>query len=134
MAISNTKILTYKIYETNINQNIYFNFLNDQLLPLIKNKYILMDNVGFHKTKNVLSLIDKSTNTSLFIPPYSPEFNPIENVFSIIKNNFRKLYISKETTINKINMSIAKSEIKFNCLYKSSLRNFNKNIQIFNDK
>ena len=36
-----------------------------------------MDNVSFHKSKEIKELIKQSSNTPLFIPPYSPELNPI---------------------------------------------------------
>ena len=49
-----------------------------------------MDNVSFHKSKDVIDIIDKTTNEAIFIPPYSPELNPIEEVFSVLKRNIAK--------------------------------------------
>ena len=53
-----------------------------------------MDNVNFHKSKNIIEIIEQSNNKVLFIPPYSPEFNPIEKLFSVFKN-----YINKKVNI-----------------------------------
>ena len=50
-----------------------------------------MDNVSFYKTKDVLDSFNKRKLTPLFIPPYTPECNPIENIFSVVKNTYRKL-------------------------------------------
>ncbi len=49
-----------------------------------------MDNINFHHSKKVIEIIEKSNNKVLFIPPYSPEFNPIEKVFSVFKNYINK--------------------------------------------
>ena len=47
-----------------------------------------MDNVSFHKSKSITnSLINN--NKILYIPPYSPQFNPIEEVFSFVKNKIK---------------------------------------------
>ena len=89
MAISNKKVLCYDIVKGNINSSLFHRFLKEKLFKIIKNKYVLMDNVRFHKTKLVQDLFDESTNKFLFIPPYSPEFNCIENAFSIIKSAYR---------------------------------------------
>ena len=62
MAISNNKIIAFKIYDTNVNSAIYYDFLKDQILPTIKNKYILMDNIPFHKTNKITELIANSIN------------------------------------------------------------------------
>ena len=58
-----------------------------------------MDNVSFHKSKRIKDLIEGSNNKILFIPPYSPDFNPIEEVFSELKS-FIKKHITP-TTMNK---------------------------------
>lgn len=47
-----------------------------------------MDNVSFHK--KTVNIIKNSGNHILFIPPYSPEFNPIEEVFSHLKAYVKK--------------------------------------------
>ena len=99
MTISNKQILKYELYKQQaINTDLYYIFLKE-LLKNIKNKYILMDNVSFHKSKRIKELIEETNNKILFIPPYSPDFNPIEEVFSKMKAFIRK-YINP-ITINK---------------------------------
>ena len=58
-----------------------------------------MDNVSFHKSKRIKELVESTSNKLLFIPPYSPDFNPIEEVFSEMKAYIRR-YINP-LTINK---------------------------------
>lgn len=90
VAISNEKVIQYEILTNkNVNGEIFKKFI-ENLTKKIKNKYILMDNINFHKSKNIIEIIKKSNNEILFIPPYSPEFNPIEKVFSVFKAYINK--------------------------------------------
>lgn len=50
-----------------------------------------MDNVGFHKTNEVTGLLRRKNDNFDFIPPYSPELNPIEGVFSKLKSCYYSL-------------------------------------------
>jgi transposase len=53
---------------------------------------ILMDNASIHNTHAVRDAISQKQFVMLFVPPYSPDFNPIENMFSMVKNAFRRDY------------------------------------------
>jgi transposase len=114
MAINSNKIISYEILKNkNTDQTLFLNFLKNKVFPLCHNKYILMDNAKFHKSKIISDLFDNSNNKSLFIPPYSPQFNPIENVFGIIKNKYK--YCNNNNNDNNDNTSIIENIIsKFN--------------------
>ena len=49
-----------------------------------------MDNVSFHHCKEVVEFIHSQNWKILYTPPYSPWFSPIEGVFSVVKNHYRK--------------------------------------------
>ena len=49
-----------------------------------------MDNLNVHKSKEVIERIDELGFEYIFNPPYSPDFNPIETVFSIAKPYIKK--------------------------------------------
>jgi transposase len=49
-----------------------------------------MDNLGSHKGAGVRKAIEAAGATLLYLPPYSPDFNPIENAFSKLKALLRK--------------------------------------------
>ena len=49
-----------------------------------------MDNLGSHKGSAVRQAIETAGATLLFLPPYSPDFNPIENAFAKLKALLRK--------------------------------------------
>ena len=103
MSITNKRIINYKIYSSNVNTNIFYEYMIN-LNNLFKNHYFLMDNVSFHKSKIIKNIFNNSTNSLLFIPPYSPQFNPIEEAFSQLKRNIS--YISKCNIKKKIARSI----------------------------
>lgn len=108
MAISSSRVLHASIQQTPFNTSTYQGFLQT-LLPLLPQhvKYILMDNVSFHHSYQIKQLITSKGLSPLFIPPYSPQFNPIEEVFSILKRRFRKLYCVNQMPFgNAVNASI----------------------------
>ena len=49
-----------------------------------------MDNLSSHKGPSVRALIESAGATLLYLPPYSPDFNPIENAFAKLKALLRK--------------------------------------------
>ncbi|MBI2707333.1 MAG: transposase [Proteobacteria bacterium] len=48
-----------------------------------------MNNASFHKGARTRELIEKAGCTLLYLPPYSPDFNPIENQWAVLKNKYR---------------------------------------------
>ncbi len=49
-----------------------------------------MDNLSVHKSKRVEGLVEEAGCELLFLPPYSPDMNPIEEAFSKVKGILRK--------------------------------------------
>lgn len=47
---------------------------------------IVMDNAPFHNKPQIRQILERHGHIALFLPPYSPDFNPIEQIFAIIKN------------------------------------------------
>lgn len=54
------------------------------------NSVLLLDNVSFHHSHVVKQFATDKNLILLYVPPYSPWYNPIEGVFSIIKRHFYK--------------------------------------------
>ncbi len=57
---------------------------------LNRGQIVVMDNLSVHKSKRVQWLIEQAGATLLFLPPYSPDFNPIEEAFSKVNSTLRK--------------------------------------------
>jgi transposase len=49
-----------------------------------------MDNLGIHKGTGIRAAIEAAGASLLYLPPYSPDFNPIENAFAKLKAMLRK--------------------------------------------
>jgi transposase len=60
------------------------------LLPCLKpGQTVVMDNTSFHKGDLTRQLIESAGCRALYLPPYSPDFNPIENVWAVIKSYYK---------------------------------------------
>ena len=75
------------------------NFMDNLKNDAMDNCYFIMDNVRFHKMKIVQDLILDYGHNILYLPPYSPFLNPIENVFSKQKNYVRKEKCNDESDL-----------------------------------
>ena len=74
------------LFEGNCNTAFFNAWLDKELCPLInENHVIIMDNVPFHKGLKTREIIHKTGAKILFLPPYSPDLNPIENDFGTLK-------------------------------------------------
>ena len=90
-AISSEEVLAALYGEWSTDGDIFFEFINRCLVPnLSKGKIVLMDNISFHKAKRVEEAITSTGATLKFLPAYSPDFSPIENMWSKIKTVLRE--------------------------------------------
>ena len=65
--------------------------IRQEVAPHLRSGDILiMDNLQTHKVKGVAEAVEERGARVLYLPPYSPDFNPIEQVFSKIKNELRR--------------------------------------------
>ena len=94
-ALIGSALLTVGLFETNVNADIFTAWVEQDLLPkLPNNSVIVMDNATFHKRNDTQEMIEKSGHTLVYLPPYSPDFNPIEKKWAQIKSIRRKLQCS----------------------------------------
>ena len=74
-----------------INGELFLAYVKQILLPTLKEgDIVVMDNLGSHKVAGVEEAIHSVGARVLYLPPYSPDFNPIEMVFSKLKTLIRK--------------------------------------------
>ena len=70
----------------------FVEFIRDKLVPgLRKGQVLVLDNLAAHNDRRVDELIRAAGCEVLRLPPYSPDFNPIENAISKVKTVLRKL-------------------------------------------
>lgn len=74
-----------------INGEIFLAYVRRVLVPTLHpGDTVIMDNLGSHKGTAVREAIEAAGARLRFLPPYSPDFNPIENAFSKLKAMLRK--------------------------------------------
>lgn len=90
-GLSEGNIIAPMIYECSTDSEI-FNFrLEHSLLPQIpKNSLVVTDNASFHKSEKTKELMEKFSCRLLFLPPYSPDLNPIEKFWASMKAEIKK--------------------------------------------
>jgi len=89
---NNNELLEPMIYEDTANTDVILAYFKN-VLPKLKNKsVIIMDNATFHKGKQLKELFEKYNHKLVFLPPYSPDLNPIENIWGTIKQQLRSYY------------------------------------------
>lgn len=82
--------------------SVWFNdwFENHLFKELRPKSTIIMDNAPFHKKKDIREISGKHGHNVLFLPPYSPDYNPIEQDFANIKKI--RAYDNKNSTLADI--------------------------------
>ena len=74
-----------------INRDAFEVYVEKVLVPELRlGDVVVMDNLSSHKGPSVRALIEAAGATLLYLPPYSPDFNPIENAFAKLKALLRK--------------------------------------------
>jgi len=74
-----------------INGAAFQAYVDQVLAPALKpGDIVIMDNLGSHKGSGVREAIEAAGASLLYLPPYSPDFNPIEKAFSKLKALLRK--------------------------------------------
>ena len=109
--ISAIGVLTYRgiedayIVEGNVNSSVFLNFVQHCLLPILlpfdgenPRSVVVLDNASIHHVDLVTRLISATGALVRFLPPYSPDLNPIEEAFSKVKSYLRNNESSYQCT------------------------------------
>jgi len=79
-------------YSGTMDSTLFETWFETRLLPnLPKNTLIVMDNATFHRKSKLLPLVEKAEVRLLFLPPYSPNLNHIEQFWAWLKRHLRKI-------------------------------------------
>jgi len=90
-ALRVTGITAPLVVDGAINGEIFVGYVRQHLAPALKpNDLVVMDNLSSHKLDGVREAIAAAGARLLYLPPYSPDFNPIEQVFAKLKALLRK--------------------------------------------
>lgn len=96
-----SRLLAPVLYRTST-QALWFNqWIKDHLIKeLPPHATVVMDNAAFHKTKATRQILEEAGFELVYLPPYSPDFNPIEKDFAIMKR--RRQFAPQNTSLHDI--------------------------------
>lgn len=84
------KIIAPMQYNHMTDSTLFEQWFEQCLLPCLPKKaVIVMDNASFHRKKRLFEISEKNNKTLIFLPPYSPELNPIEKFWAWLKHTIR---------------------------------------------
>ena len=91
-GLNNKKLIAPFEYFGNTDSSVFIDWVTNHLCPSLKTgQTIILDNASFHKSKEVKEAIEKVGCKLLYLPPYSPDLNPIERCWANLKNCLRKI-------------------------------------------
>jgi transposase len=91
-ALGSAGICCSTLVDGAVNADVFEAFVEQVLVRQLRaGDVVIADNLSSHKRARVRQLIEAAGATLLFLPPYSPDLNPIEMIFSKIKQKLRSL-------------------------------------------
>ena len=90
-ALRHDGVIAPCVFDGPINGQSFLAYIREFLVPALRpGDIVVLDNLGSHKGSEVRDAIRAAGARLVFLPAYSPDLNPIEQVFSKIKTIFRK--------------------------------------------
>lgn len=85
-------ILDCKVVNGAVNRDVFYEFVQSNLLPHLMpfngsnpHSVVVLDNAAIHHVNGIQSMIEEVGALVLYLPPYSPDYNPIEEAFGKVK-------------------------------------------------
>ena len=104
-ALLGGALLTVSLFSTTINTQIFDAWVIQDLIPkLPQNSVVVMDNATFHKGPQMVKALQDAGHTLLYLPPYSPDLNPIEKKWAQAKKLRRSTNLSIERLFQAQNL------------------------------
>ncbi len=106
-AKTNKGIEASFLFEGACNLEIFEKYIEEALCPILRpGQIIVMDNVSFHKSQKISDLIEAQQCKLIYLPPYSPELNPIEKYWSVLKRYIKKINGIFENKLDSIEFAL----------------------------
>jgi transposase len=91
-GLRNSGMIAPMVLDGPINGELFQVYVEQVLVPELRDgDIVIMDNLGSHKGAGVRTAIEAASASLLYLPPYSPDFNPIEKAFAKLKARLRKI-------------------------------------------
>jgi transposase len=101
-ASINMELISVGLFDSYIDSDIFYQWTIRFLLPALKqSSVIVLDNAAFHKRHDIQRAILDAGHILIYLPPYSPDLNPIEHKWAQAKSIRRKLRCDVDTLFAK---------------------------------
>lgn len=91
-ALTGDRLLTAALFDGTVNADVFEAWIQQGLLPVLPNgAVVVMDNAPFHKSERIQEAVEAAGCLLEYLPPYSPDLNPIEHKWAQAKALRRKL-------------------------------------------
>jgi len=96
------KFINVVLFEDNIDSDIFYAWVISELLPALPERaVVVLDNAAFHKRQDIQNIIRKAGHTLEYLPPYSPDLNPVERKWAQAKNIRKKERCNVDTLFHQ---------------------------------
>lgn len=93
------------------NTDVILTWVKNELLPTLRiGLTIIWDNATFHKSSQIKDLIESVGCKLIFLPPYSPDLNPIEHYWAKLKACIRRIKIGQMTIPESLTLIFNKAQ------------------------
>jgi len=100
-AMDHRGMLAAMTIEAATDREIFLAYLDEVLCPKLRPGHVLvMDNLSAHKVEGVRERIEACGASLLYLPPYSPDLNPIEKAWSKLQQSLRAIGARSEQTLH----------------------------------
>ena len=96
-GMSTDGVVAVEVTKSNVDAEVFFDYARRSLIPNMLPfngsnpcSIVIMDNLSVHHTQDITDLFRQMGILLLFLPPYSPDLNLAEEMFSFVKNYLRK--------------------------------------------
>lgn len=102
-AMSLSKILCLKLLPKSMNGELFKEFIKETLVPqLWEGSVVVMDNLNAHKVEGVKEILEVAGAKVIYLPRYSPDFNPIEHLWWELKAFIRRFRPKDQESVEKL--------------------------------
>ena len=102
-AVCENRLFAVGLFNHSIDKETFKAWMEQLLISALpKNSVVVMDNAAFHKSEEISNLLKENGHRILWLPPYSPDLNPIEHKWAWVKSIRNKLRINDIDDIFRI--------------------------------
>lgn len=111
-AFTNRQLTAPFRFEGYTNTEVFQTWVKHCLVPTLHpGQMVIMDNARFHKSVKTRELIAAAHCHVRFLPPYSPDFNPIEPVWALVKARIRRDRLPQQSLVKAIDAQLKRVNI-----------------------